>query len=465
MTDSTDAHAADSGTGTALLRVSKNRRHLVREDGRPFFWLGDTAWELFHRGSREAANHYLSTRRRQGFTVIQAVALAEFDGLGTPNPCGETPLRDNDPARPNDAYFEHCDYVIDRAAELGLWVAVLPTWGDKWNDKWGAGPVIFTPENAAAYGRWLGERYADRPNIVWILGGDRPVTEELHHRTVAAMARGLRAGDEGAHLISFHPCGGQGSAQYFHGEDWLDFNMRQTGHVVGFTGNYDRLREDYAREPVKPVLDGEPLYEDHPIAFRPEEQGHSTAADVRRPLYWDLFGGAFGHTYGHHSVWQMWQEGRGPINHPLMPWKEALHAPGARQMQHGRRLIQSRPMLTRVPDDTVLVPHRVRTLVPGAGRYRYTATRNEDGTYAMVYAPTGRPFAVRMDVIAGQNAVAWWYDPRAGQARRIGTFRSRGEREFTPPGPPELDWVLVLDDAAAGYPEPGAPDPGAMGPA
>ena len=91
------------------IRVSENRRFLVTETGVPFFWLGDTAWELFHRLTREEAQFYFAARQRQRFTVIQAVALAEFDGLNTPNAYGERPLHDNDPTRPNEAYFAYVD--------------------------------------------------------------------------------------------------------------------------------------------------------------------------------------------------------------------------------------------------------------------------------------------------------------------------------------------------------------------
>ncbi len=188
----------------------------------------------------------------------------------------------------------------------------------------------------------------------------------------------------------------------------------------------------------------------------PPELGHSTAVDVRRPLYWDLFSGACGHTYGHHSVWQMWSPARAPINNPLLPWTEAIDEPGACQMQFARRLIESRPVLTRIPDDSVIVPHRVPTAVPGAGLYRFVATRDTDGAYAMVYAPVGRAFGVRMDVIKGRDVKAWWFNPRDGRATAIGTFGNQGEREFTPPDRGEAtDWVLLLDDAARGYPPPG----------
>jgi hypothetical protein len=438
------------------LKVSDNKRFLVKEDGSPFFYLGDTAWELFHRLNREEVDRYLENRARNGYTVIQAVILAELDGLNDPNPYGQTPLIDNDPTRPNDKYFEHVDYIINKAASLGIYIGALPTWGDKYNKKWGAGPEVFTPENAMAFGQWLGNRYRDRTNIIWVVGGDRPLETEQHKVIVSNMALGLRKGDGGAHLITFHPSGGQTSSQYYHEEPWLDFNMRQNGHVVEFTGRYDKTRADYDRKPVKPVLDGEPVYEDHPVAFKANELGHTISADVRRPLYWNLFTGAFGHTYGHHSVWQMWQPGRKPVNNPLMPWFEAIEQPGALQMQYGRWLMESRPFLTRIPDDSVIVTDRVPTSVPGAGRYRFVATRDQDGTYAMVYAPVGRTFSVRMDKITGATVKAWWYNPRNGQATAIGEFPNTGARAFTPPDKGEMmDWVLVLDDASRNYPAPG----------
>jgi hypothetical protein len=444
------------------LRVSANKRFLVSGDGQPFFWLGDTAWELFHRLNREEVVRYLDNRAARRFTVIQAVALAELDGLNEPNAYGHRPLAGNNPETPDvkdgpaNDYWDHVDFVIAEAARRGLYIGLLPTWGDKWNLRHGVGPEVFTATNAERYGAWLGKRYAAAPNIVWILGGDRPVETDVHREIIRAMARGLRRGDGGTHLMTLHPPGGGASSAWFHDEAWLDFNMRQNGHVAEYTGRYELIRADYARTPVKPVLDGEPIYEDHPVSFDGKRLGHSIASDVRRPLYWTLFDGAFGHTYGHHSVWQMWTPGRKPVNNPLMPWQEAIEQPGAAQMQHGRALIESRPFLTRIPDPSIVVTGRVPTSVPGAGRYQFVATRDEGGTYAMVYAPVGRPFAVRMNAIAGATVKAWWFNPRDGRATPIGTFANSGERTFTPPDNGEmLDWVLVLDDEAKNYPPPG----------
>ena len=437
------------------LQVSANKHFIVTADGHPFFWLGDTAWELFHRLNREDAERYLARRAEQRFTVIQAVALAEFDGLGKANAYGEVPLRNNDPLQPNDAYFAHVDWIVAKANSLGLYIGFLPTWGDKWNKKWGQGPEIFTIENAERYGEWLGRRYRDA-GLVWILGGDRPVESDSQRDIIRALARGLRRGDEGRHLMTFHPTGGRGSAESFHTDDWLDINMRQNGHGVEYTGHYDQTRVDYDRTPTKPVIDGEPLYEDHPISFDAKKFGHSIASDVRRPLYWDLFGGACGHTYGNHAIWQMWTPDREPVNNPLLPWTEAIEQPGALQMQHARALLESRPFLTRVPDQSIIVTDRVPTRVPGAGRYAFVATRDEAGTYAMVYVPAGRSFSVRMNAVTGPTVKAWWFNPRDGSATEIGTFANTGEHVFVPPTPGEaLDWVLVLDDAARNYGVPG----------
>ncbi|HEY5915039.1 MAG TPA: glycoside hydrolase family 140 protein [Verrucomicrobiae bacterium] len=439
------------------LKIADNHRYIVFDDGRPFFYLGDTAWELFHKLNREEAEYYLRNRAAKGFTVIQAVVLAELDGLHTPNAYGHTPLKNDDPLQPQAEYFGHVDWVVAKANELGLFIGMLPTWGDKWNKAWGAGPEIFTPETAEAYGRWLGERYRDA-GIIWILGGDRPVENDRHKQILRAMAKGLREGDGGGHLLTLHPTGGQGSSQWFHDEAWLDFNMRQNGHVTEFTARYSQTFADYDRQPVKPVLDGEPIYEDHPVSFDAPKLGHSVAADVRRPLYWDLFSGACGHTYGHHSVWQMYDPAKGrPVNNPLMTWREALDQPGAAQMQHARKLIESRPFLTRVPDDSVVVPDKVPTAVPGAGTRQFVATRDAQGSYAMVYAPVGRSFKVRLSKISGRKAKAWWFNPRDGSANAIGVFPCDGEHEFAPPDKGELlDWVLVLDDVSKKFAAPGS---------
>lgn len=442
------------------LRISDNRRFLVFDDGTPFFWLGDTAWELFHRCTIEEADLYLENRRQKGFNLIQAVVLAEFDGLNTPNPYGECPLNGNDPLQPNARYFEHVDRVIRLAGDKGMFVGLLPTWGDKIELlAHGKGPIIFNPDNAHGYGEWIGRRYRNFENLIWINGGDRS-GGGANTAIWNAFGSAIKLADPN-HLMTFHPLGGGGghsSSEWFHHADWLDFNLAQSGHECRDLPNHQIVAHDYALQPTKPCLDGEPRYEDHAVNWKPAELGYFDDYDARQAAYWAVFAGACGHTYGCHPIWQFLDAGREPVGFARRPWREAMDLPGAFQMGHLRRLIESRPFLSRIPDDSVVVTEGVPTAEPGEGRSRFAATRDESRSYAMVYAPVGRKFAVRMDKITGPTVKAWWFNPRDGQATAIGEFPNIGEREFIPPDRGErLDLVLVLDDAAKAFPKPGLP--------
>jgi hypothetical protein len=353
--------AKDNRVPLPRLAVSENGRFLVRADGRPFFYLADTAWELFHRLDRAQSRSYLDKRAAQGYTVIQAVALAELDGPTAPNAYGDLPFAGTDPSQPATTrgtnptrpeeydYWDHLDFVVDEANARGLYVALLPTWG-RWTTTQRPGDErLLTPDNAPSYGEFLGRRYG-RKAVMWVLGGDRTATGA--EPTWRALARGIAIGVSGEEdydtvMMTFHPRGGETSSAWFHDDPWLDFNMHQTGHgVAEQVQPWARIKKDYERTPVKPVLDGEPLYEDHPLAFSARELGYSFDAHVRQRAYWAVFSGAFGHTYGHHSVWQMYAPGRRPVNGPLFHWDEAIHRPGAAQMAHLRWLIESRPFLT-----------------------------------------------------------------------------------------------------------------------
>ncbi len=441
------------------LKVDDSKRFLVTEDNRPFFWLGDTAWELFHRLNKEETIAYLDNRQKLGFTVIQAVIVAELEGLTRPSADGFLPFGP-DPKEPSPVevegeyndYWDRVDFVIEEANKRGLYVAVLPTWGRYWAEE-----PFFNADNAARYGEWLGKRYKDA-GIVWVLGGDRTVDNDDQRATLNEMARGLRLGDGGAHLVTFHPRGGGSSSLYWHDAKWLDFNMCQNGHSIEY-GLYFRTWEDYDREPIKPVIDGEAIYEEITIGFNADQFGYASAFDVRRPLYWDLFNGAFGHTYGCNAVWQMYDpedpEQYGVIE-PVRSWRDSLDLPGAAQMQYARYLIESRPFLTRIPDMDLVVSDKNSNFVPGQNFRHFAATRDKDGTYAFIYFPISRAATIDVSRIKGETLVAFWYDPRTGAAEFIDRFKNEGRREFTPPTLGEaLDWVLVIDDASKNYLMPG----------
>ena len=432
---------------SAQFSVSDNHRYLLK-DGKPFFWLGDTGWELFHRLNREEADQYLKRRSEQGFTIVQAVVLAEMDGLHTGNAYGEIPLIDDDPSKPNGKYFEHVDYIIDKANSYGISIGLLPTWGDKiFKDRWGKGPEIFNEQNAAIYGGWLANRYKNKTNIIWILGGDRNPRNDTDVAIWRSMGKAIKKATGNKALISFHPQpNNSGSAQWFQQESWLDFNMFQTGHCR-HTAVYDKMQTVYTMQPVKPVIDAEPIYEDHPVCFNVKEYGTSNAYDVRMAAYLDLFSGAFGHTYGCHDIWQMYSAKNEAVNGPHIFWPEAMELPGAKQMIYIRKLIESHPIPDRIPDQSLIKESNYT-----AGE-RIQATRGND--FIFVYAATGKTFTVLLEKIKGDKLRAYWFNPKDGKATADEIIDNRGSREFKPPSSGYgQDWILVLDDVTKQYPRP-----------
>ncbi|MEQ8704982.1 MAG: DUF4038 domain-containing protein [Phaeodactylibacter sp.] len=438
------------------LRVAANGRYLEKENGAPFFYLGDTAWELFHRLDREDAATYLRDRAGKGFNVIQAVVLAEIDGLFIPNPYGHVPLDNLDPKKPVEGYFEHVDYIVEQAERLGLYIGMLPTWGDKVNLAWGVGPEIFTPENAFSFGRFLGQRYKDKP-IIWILGGDRKVETQTHRDIWNAMAEGIKEGDGGQHLMTYHPQGGTSSSDFFHGSGWLDFNMHQSGHGEAPESRWTVNQQDRALKPVKPSLDGEPCYEDIPKRFwEPSpmpspytlsaagadtvfKAGWFDAHDVRNAAYWSVLSGACGHTYGNNNIWQMYEYGRKPNVYPRSDWKTALSHPGAAQMGYMRQLFESRDFRLLVPDADLLLND------PGSGFGKMMAAVASDGSYAYAYTPMGEPVQINLKRLGKSNYTYQWFDPRTGELTEARKMEAKQQNTFQPPATgPKQDWVLSL---------------------
>jgi hypothetical protein len=439
--------------------VSANGRYFQHEEGAPFFWLGDTAWNLFQRLDRGETERYLDNRRVKGFTVIQAVA---FHGSGEANAYGRQALLDRNAGRPNVTpgadfskpgeydYWDHIDWVVALAARKGLYVGILPVWGNTVQTQ------TLNADNVGNYAGFLAARYRDRPNVFWITGGD--IRGDIGPDVWKALGRTLKQADPN-HLITFHPFGRTQSSSWFHNEPWLDFNMFQSGHrrydqdtTPGAKGeeNWRYVEEDYARTPPKPTLDGEPSYESIPQGLHDSSQPYWTDKECRRYAYWSVFAGAAGHTYGNNAVMQMHKPGSGPGSFGVRNyWYDAIDEPGAGQMQYLKRLMLSRPYLERIPDQSLIAGNS------GTRDKHIVATRGR--SYLLAYAYTGRPFDVRMGIISGERVRAWWYSPRDGSARQIGVFPNQGVRAFTPPGSPAPgnDWVLVLDDVAQRFSPPG----------
>jgi Protein of unknown function (DUF4038)/Putative collagen-binding domain of a collagenase len=447
------------------IRVAANHRTLETIDGKPFFWLGDTAWELFHRLNREEAIEYLDARKAQGFNVIQAVALAEFDGLRTPNAYGDFPLIDEDPTRlattpgsdPSNAaaydYWDHVDFIVNAVTERGMYIGLLPTWGDKVAHLWGDGPIVFDEKNAHVYGKTLAERYGKMPNTIWILGGDRPAKykgkDDKQHddRPIwRAMAAGIVEGVGHDVFITYHCWGGENSTtQYIHDEPWLDMNSFQSGHGSREARAWDWVERDLKMAPPKPVLDMEPCYEDHPVnpwdGKWTRQRGYFFGHDVRARMWRSVFAGGCGVTYGDHFIWQFCDPAKyPPLNNAdtVITWQKAMYSEAATQMKHLAALMNYFPLQKGVADQSfILSPN------PTDWDKHIRAIRAEDGSIAMVYLPENQPITVDMKKIAGTKKRVQWYDPRTGNM----SVAKGKDGKFSPPKKGR-DWVLVVEGAA-----------------
>lgn len=448
--------SAGSVKGTRL-EVSPNGRYLVTAEGRPFFYLADTGWELFKRLNHEEVDVYFKNRVAKGFTVIQAYMLR---GLKAPNLYGDLTLVDGDPTQPNEAFFENTDYVINRANELGLVMGIVTNSGQHVR-KGSLDEQVFTESNALAFGRFLGSRYRQNA-VIWFLGGDR--TPEGHEAVWTAVARGLKEGSAGDHLVSYHGPGpapgviNYSSSFWFHDADWLDFNAIQSSHAWG-TLNYEFITHDYDLTPAKPTIDMETRYENHPATVSwTAGKKRIDAHQVREAAYWNMLAGAAGNGYGAWEVRQFYEAGNPRLSSPdyaysfgdpqaSMNWREAMDCEGAFCMGYMRRLLELRPWYRMVPDRAIVAS------VPGILEDHVQPARAEDGSFVVAYCPFGNPFSVRMDKISGGKVMAHWYDPRTGGWEPIGQYANTGVQEFAPPSCGEQDdWVLVLDDAAKGLP-------------
>lgn len=427
------------------LRVADSGRHLETVDGEPFFYLADTAWELFHKLDREEAVAYLDDRAAKGFNVVQAVALAELEGLTTSNAYGHVPLEGGDPTRPDvrpgpaDDYWDHVDFVVDAAAERGITTALLPTWGSHWqvapwqkrNNRRTPLGVIFNPENARVYGRWIGTRYRDRP-VIWMLGGDRDVTTDADEAVIDAMAAGIReaVGDE--QLITYHPSGlGRPHHARLFANEWLDFMTVQSGHGP-CVDNAATVAANRARTPAKPVLDGEPNYEGITRGFKPAS-GRFDAREARRSAYRAVLAGAAGHTYGHNAVWQMRRPGDPPRFAATETWREALAAPGAGQMRHVRALAERTGWTTWRPRPEAVVGPCERSACVAAGER------------LIVYVSEARAVTVR-DPSLTRSLTVETIDPRTGATARTEDHpgSAGGEVTFAAPSDLPADRVLIV---------------------
>ena len=454
------------------LEVSKENSHyLTYQDGKPFFWLADTGWEMIHRLSRAEMETYLENRKTKGFNIIQTVLISEFihsDKLTNfyndsifvnenPERPAVTPGNNPENAKEYD-YWDHVDYAVKTAECKDIYLALVPTWGE-WviprTDK----ALFNTSEQTYNYGWFLGNRYRNSKNIIWILGGDRHPDERPNGLELwRAMAEGIADGtnnikkmdgkaDYSTTMMTYHSF--DSSSKWFHDDKWIDFDMWGSYHAeVNNNKCYQQVTADWNLPGPKPTINGEPCYEAAGINYAIEDNGYFTSTDVRMAAYWSVFSGAAGFTYGAQSIWQFNDETRKKLStKTLTNWTEALDSSGAFQVGLLKKLMESYTMSDLVPDQSIIVAGQ-----GDCGSYS-CAIRGKD--HVFVYIPTGNKTTIRLGRISGKVVLTSWFNPRTGNKTKIGEFKNSGEKSFEVPAMSKelswrrsgrgCDWVLILE--------------------
>ena len=436
-----------------LLRLSANKRFFRTEDGKPFFWLGDTGWLLFVKCNREDAIHYLETRKQQGFNVVQVMVLHDVNNK---NAYGDYALKNADVSMPDVTpgnnfdnetaydYWDHVDFIIDEANKRGIYMALVPVWGSVVKE------AKVNVKQAQAYAKFLATRYKNKSNIIWVNGGDIRGNDGLN--VWRAIGSTLRKYDAG-HLITYHPRGRYSSSEWFHKENWLDFNMFQSGHRTYAQDtssneknhfgedNWRYVNVDYKLRPIKPTMDGEPSYENIPHGLHDYSLPRWTDADLRRYAYWSVFAGGAGFTYGENSVMQFHRDGDKDANYGVNNnWTETVDAPGAQQMHYLKELmLSSKSYFDRVPAQEIIVDNN-------GDKYDYLLATKGKG-FAMIYTYTGKTIKVDLSKLDFTVSRVSWFDPSYGDGPVNAVNGKKKIREFKPP-PGRAngkDWVLILE--------------------
>jgi hypothetical protein len=445
------------------LKVSDNQRYLQFENGKPFFWLGETGWLLPERLDRAEAQYYLQKCRAAGYNMVQIQVL---DGVPSYNIYGapshqmqkgaERKVSWTNMGQSADGYgyWDHLDYIISLAEQNGIYIGMVAIWGGLVKEG------LLDVNGAKAYGKFLAERYKNRPNIIWMMGGD--IQGDIRPEVWEALATTIKSIDKN-HLMTYHPRGRYTSAKWWSKAKWLDFHMFQSGHrkYGQRMGNKDypipdNTEEDnwmyvdstWAYKPMKPVLDDEPSYEDIPKGLHDPNEARWQDYDVRRYAYWSVFAGSCGHSYGHNAIMQMLKPGY-PTSYGSdgaeKSWYQALNDPGFRQMKHLKNLILSFPYFERIPDQSVIAGKN------GTKYNRLLATRGND--YILIYNYNSVPMKVDLTKVTGEKKNIWWFDAATGKLTYIGEFDNKVitfSQQNPHYGIPN-DGVLIAVDATKNY--------------
>jgi hypothetical protein len=413
--------AASWGAPIAFpVRAEAATRTLVGADGAKVLLVGDAAWSLIAQLTPAETQQYLEDRRARGFNAV-LVNLIEhhFAALAPANQAGQPPfLVAGDFTTPNGAYFDHAEFVVEQARQRAMAVLLAPMYlGFEGGEQgWYQELRSTSAANALAYGRYVGQRFAKYPNLIWVHGGDMAPTDVLPQ--INAIVAGIEEAGN-IFLRTGHGMRGNSSLDDYN-LPWLGLNSFYTDCA----GAQTKARSEWLRGGTLPMLHIEGVY---------ENEGASDECLLSQ-LYHTVLNGARGHVFGNRPIW-LFDAG----------WPAALGSPGAGFAEQAADLFRSREGGTLVPDPAIVVGGAG---TPGAAD-AIAAARTASGRTALVYVPTARTLQVDPARIPSPSS-AWWYDPRTGGAQPI---PGGGPSFTTPAGGP---WVLVLDDPSVPS-TPGAP--------
>ncbi len=408
--------------------IEPGARHLSDAAGKPFLIHGDTAWSLIAQLTKDEAEFYLADRRARGFnTLLVNLIEHQFSSHAPANIDHDPPfLKARDFSTPNERYFAHADWILRRAADHGFLVLLTPSYvgAGGGGQGWFLAMAENGPDKLREYGRYLGRRYRDFTNIIWVHGGDGcPSEKDL----VRAIAEGIRS--EAPHALHTAHCARDvPPLDVWRGEAWLGVNTFYTyGSVL------DAAQREYARGDRMPFFLIEAIYENEHL---------SSEQFLRMQAYHALLSGAAGQIFGNNPVWHF---GSGGLYPSPVSWKEALNGRGSQSMSHLASLFRSLPWWRLEPDRAGLFLKQERQ---GEGD-RPSSAVTDDGAYALVYVPDLRTIAVDLSRLAGSGRTARWFDPAGGTfSEPLDIPRSGGPARFKPAGRNSsgtTDWVLVVE--------------------
>ncbi len=422
------------------LKVSPDGRYLMHEDGTPFFWLADTAWNGPLLSSDEDWNYYLKERTRQKFDAVQFVTT-QWRAAPDGDRQKHLAYTGTDKLVINPEFFQRLDKKIDALNEAGLLAVPVMLWDIAGGSNPKINPGVSLPDDQAVLlARYMVGRWGANA-VVWILAGDGNYRGEK----AARWKRIGRAVFEGLpHApVTMHPGGMQWVWKEFKDEDWYDIVGYQSGH-----GDDDNtlkwliegpMTEDYARLPHRPFINLEPPYEGH-LGYQSKKP--LSAEHVRRALYWSLLNApTAGVSYGAHGVWG-WDDGtKPPTDHPNTgtpkPWKEALKMPAAEQMPHLYDFFASVDWWRLSPASMFIVNQ------PGKQDPRkfIAAGRTYPNDLMVIYVPEDRTVEVKLDAMPPSPQVTW-FNPRTGEKSPAVGVVTTSTCQF--PSPAEGDWILYM---------------------